>query len=141
MKQNGSEIFFASKRKKCFFRLFRNDAKRRNLKRNENGTKRKQNEKRSEKLLSFSLRSEMKQNRSEKMSLFSLRSEMEEKFFRFDAKKVFFSLVLASEAKGNEIKRKQSEKTFISFRIEAKRKDRKRNEKILEAKQSENTLY
>jgi hypothetical protein len=28
----------------------------------------------------------------------------------------------------NEINRKQSEKTFISFRIEAKRKDRKRNE-------------
>jgi hypothetical protein len=45
MKQNGSEIIFASVRKKCFFRLFRIDAKRRNLKRNENGTKRKQNEK------------------------------------------------------------------------------------------------
>jgi hypothetical protein len=32
-------------RKKCLFRLFRIDAKHRNLKRNENGTKRKQNEK------------------------------------------------------------------------------------------------
>jgi hypothetical protein len=45
----------------------------------------------------------------------------------------------------NEMKRKQSEKTFISFRFEAKRKDQKRNEKrnekILEAKQSENTRY
>jgi hypothetical protein len=43
MKRNGSEIFFASMRKKCFFRLFRIDAKHRNLKRNENGMKRKQN--------------------------------------------------------------------------------------------------
>jgi hypothetical protein len=45
MKRNGSEIFFASMRKKGFFRLFRIDAKRRNLKRNENGTKRKRNKK------------------------------------------------------------------------------------------------
>jgi hypothetical protein len=39
---------------------------------------------------------------------------------------------------------KQSEKTFISFRLEAKQKIRsemKRNKKILEAKQSENTVY
>ncbi len=35
---------------------------------------------------------------------------------------------------------KQSEKTFISFRLEAKRKNHKRNEKFLEAKQSENTV-
>jgi hypothetical protein len=36
---------------------------------------------------------------------------------------------------------KRSKKTFIWFRFEAKRKDRKRNEKFLEAKQSKNTLY
>jgi hypothetical protein len=47
-----------------FFRLFRIDAKHRNLKRNENETKQKPNEKEA-KLLSFSLRSEMKQNGSE----------------------------------------------------------------------------
>jgi hypothetical protein len=104
MKRNGSEIFFASMRKKCFFRLFRIDAKRRNLKRNENGTKkRKQNEKkqktaiiftskrneakRKQKLPSFSLRSEMKQKGSKKLPSFSLRSEMKTNFFRFDAKK------------------------------------------------------
>jgi hypothetical protein len=50
------------------------------------------------KLPSFSLRSKMKRNRSEKMPSFSLRSEMEAKIFSFDAKKVFFSLVFASEA-------------------------------------------
>jgi hypothetical protein len=42
----------------------------------------------SEKLPSFSLRSEMKRNGSEKLPSFSLRSEMEAKFFRFDAKKL-----------------------------------------------------
>ncbi len=93
-------------RKKCFFRLFRIDAKRRNLKRNENGTKRKQNEKEaknchnfcsevkwsemkrngSEKLSSFSLLSE-KRNGSKKLPSFSLQSKMEAKFFFFDAKK------------------------------------------------------
>ncbi len=105
MKRNGSEIFFRfDAKKKCFFRLFRIDAKRRNLKRNENGKKRKQSEKkqrtaiifaskrneakRKKKLPSFSLRSEMKQNGSEKLPLFSLRSEMEANFFRFDAKKM-----------------------------------------------------
>jgi hypothetical protein len=39
---------------------------------------------------------------------------------------------------------KQSEKTFIPFRLEAKQKIRsemKRNEKFLEAKQSKNTVY
>jgi hypothetical protein len=53
----------------------------------------------SEKLPSFLLQSEMKRNRSKKMPSFSLQSEMEAKFFRFDAKKDFFSLVFASEAK------------------------------------------
>jgi hypothetical protein len=53
MKRNGSEIFFASMRKKCFFRFFRIDEKRRNLKRNENGTKRKQNEKEAKKCYNF----------------------------------------------------------------------------------------
>jgi hypothetical protein len=55
---------------------------------------------------------------------------MEAKFFRFDAKKVFFRLFSHLKRNENEIRRKQSEKTFISFHIEAKRKDRKRNEKI-----------
>jgi hypothetical protein len=45
MKRNGSEIFSLRCEKKCFFRLFRIDAKHGNLKRNENGNKRKQNEK------------------------------------------------------------------------------------------------
>jgi hypothetical protein len=58
-------------RKKVFFRLFRIDAKYRNLKRKENETKRKRNEKEA-KLPSFSLRSEMKRIGSE---IFSLRCE------------------------------------------------------------------
>jgi hypothetical protein len=53
---------------------------------------------------------------------------MEAKFFRFDAKKVFFRLFSHLKRNENEIKQKQSEKTLISFLIEAKRKDRKRNE-------------
>ncbi len=54
----------------------------------------------SEKLPSFSLRSEMKRNGSEKLPSFLLQSEMEAKyFFRFDAKKL-------NEA---ETKRKRSE--------------------------------
>jgi hypothetical protein len=98
-------------------------------------------------LLSFSLQSEIKQNGSEKLPSFSLRSETEAKnaiifaskrngtkFFRFEAKKVFFRLFSHLKRNENEIKQKQSEKTFISFRIEAKRKDRKRNEKLLESK-------
>jgi hypothetical protein len=42
-------------------------------------------------------------------------------------KKCVFRLFSHLKQNENEIKRKQSEKTFISFRIEAKRKDRKRN--------------
>ncbi len=98
----------------------------------------------SEKLPSLSLLSEVKQNRSEKKPSFSFRSEMKEKIFRFDAKKVFFCLFSHQKRNENEIKQKQSEKTFISFCIEAKRKDRKRNEakrKVMKANQSENTLY
>jgi hypothetical protein len=53
---------------------------------------------------------------------------MEAKCFRFDAKKCYFRLFSHLKQNENEIKRKQSEKTFISFRFEAKRKDRKRNE-------------
>jgi hypothetical protein len=53
---------------------------------------------------------------------------MEAKFFRFDAKKVFFRLFSHLKRNENKIKRKQSEKTFISFRFEAKRKDGKQNE-------------
>jgi hypothetical protein len=40
-----------------------------------------------------------KAKRKRKTPSFSLRSEMEAIFFRFNAKKVFFSLVFASEAK------------------------------------------
>ncbi len=105
----GCAVIFASKRneakrkrnffrfdakKKCFFRMFRIDVKRRNLKRNENGTKRKQNKKmkKSKKLPSFSLQSEMKRKGSKKLPSFSLRSEMKQKgsenchHFRFEAK-------------------------------------------------------
>jgi hypothetical protein len=169
MKRNGSEIFSLRCKKKCFFRLFCIDAKRRNLKRNENGTKRKQNEKSkklpsfllrskmkrkgSKKLPSFSLRSEMKQNGSEKLPSFSLRSEMEANFFRFHTKKWneaktkrkrsenFNAKKGKSEILGQFVKNqrkiwslvfyffmsipsmvKRSEKTFILFRFEAKRK-------------------
>jgi hypothetical protein len=75
-------------RKKVFFRLFRIDAKRRNLKRNENETKRKKDAKK-RKLPSFLLRSDMKLNRREKS--------------------VFFSPVFAPEAKRklNEAKTKR----------------------------------
>jgi hypothetical protein len=69
---------------------------------------------------------------------------MEAKFFRFDAKKVFFRLFSHLKRNENESKRKQSEKTFISFRFEQNEKigsEMKQNEQILEAKQSENTLY
>jgi ribosomal protein L24E len=54
MKQNGSEIFFAS-RKKCFS-MFRIDAKCRNLKQNENEMKRKQNEKEVKTALIFAMK-------------------------------------------------------------------------------------
>ncbi len=53
---------------------------------------------------------------------------MKAKFFRSDAKKVFFRLFSHLKQNENEIKREQSEKTFISFHFEAKQKDRKRNE-------------
>jgi hypothetical protein len=64
--------------KKCFFCLFRIDTNRRNLKRNKNKTKRKQNEKEAKTALIFfaSKRSEEKRKRN---------------FFRFDVKKVFFA--------------------------------------------------
>jgi hypothetical protein len=88
-------------RKKYFIRLFRIDAKRRNLKRNDNETKRKQDKKK-QKLPPFSLRSEMKRNRSEIV-------------FASMRKKCFF----ASEAKENEMKQKLNEK-------EAKTSKRKR---------------
>ncbi len=63
----------------------------------------------SEKLPSFSLRSEMKRNGSEKLPSFSLRSEMKRngsEFFRFDAKKVFSHL----KRNENEMKQKQNKK-------------------------------
>jgi hypothetical protein len=59
------------------------------------------------KLPSFSLRSEMKQNGSEKLPSFTFQSEMEANFFRFHAK--------------NEMKRKRNKK-------EAKTSKRKRIE-------------
>ncbi len=78
MKRNGSEIFF------FFFRLFRIDAKPRNLKRKKNGMKRKQNEKEAKTAIIFPLKlNEAKRKRN---------------IFLFDAKKCF-SLVFTSEAK------------------------------------------
>jgi hypothetical protein len=79
-------------RKTVIFCLFRIDATRRNLKRNENETKRKHNEKET-KLPSYSLRSEMKRNGSEI-------------FFRFDVKKMY----------ENEMKRKNKKEAKTSKR-------------------------
>ncbi len=63
--------------KKCFFRLFRIDAKHINQKRNENETKRKRNEKEAKNAVIFaSKRNEAKRKRN---------------LFRFDAKKWFFA--------------------------------------------------
>jgi hypothetical protein len=63
--------------KKGFFRLFRINAKRRNLKRNENETKQKQNEKEAKTAIIFaSKRNEAKRKRN---------------FFLLRLKKVFFS--------------------------------------------------
>jgi hypothetical protein len=64
--------------KKAFFRLFRIDTKRRNLKRNENRTKQKQNEKEAKNCHRF---------------FASKRNEAKWKlyFFRFDVKKVCFA--------------------------------------------------
>jgi hypothetical protein len=70
-------------RKKCFFRLFRFDAKGRKLKRNENETKRKRNEKEAKTAVIFASKLE--------------EAKLKRNFFRFDAKKVF----------ENEIKRKK----------------------------------
>jgi hypothetical protein len=76
-----------------FFRLFRIDVKRRNLKRNENESKRKQHKKEAETAIIFApKRNEVKQKK---------------KFFCFDAKKVFFLHLKRNE---NEMKRKQNEK-------------------------------
>jgi hypothetical protein len=45
LSETEAKLFSLQCEKKFFFRLFRIDAKHENLKRNENGTKRKQNEK------------------------------------------------------------------------------------------------
>jgi hypothetical protein len=58
--------------KKVFFCLFRIDVKRRNLKRNENGTKRKPNEKEAKNCHHFRFETKMKRNGSEKLPSFSL---------------------------------------------------------------------
>jgi hypothetical protein len=99
MKRNGSKIFFATMQKKCFFCLFRIDAKHSNLKRNENGMKQKQNEKKARTAISF--------HRTVPLNttvlpvgcaiIFALKlneAKRKRNFFRFDAKKVLFSLVL-----------------------------------------------
>jgi hypothetical protein len=56
MKRNGSEIFFASMRKKFFLCVFRIEVKRRNLKRNKNETKQKQDEKEAKTAIIFALK-------------------------------------------------------------------------------------
>jgi hypothetical protein len=109
--------------KKGFFCLFRIDAKHRNLKWNENRTKRKQNEKKQKTAIIFASKrneakrkqktailfasKQKKQNGSEKLPSFSLRSEMEANFFRFKAKKL-------NEAKQNEKEAKTSKRKLQS---------------------------
>jgi hypothetical protein len=90
--------FFTSMGRKAFFPLFRISTKHRNLKRNENRTKQKQNKK--EAKICHRFRFEAKW------------SETEMKLFCFDAKRCFL-LVFASEAKSKwneaKTKRKRSE--------------------------------
>jgi hypothetical protein len=83
MKRNGSKFFFALMRKKCFFSLFRIDAKCRNLKRNENEMKGK-NEKEVKTAIMFA----SKQNEAKWKQNFLLQCE-----------KCVLSFFLASEAK------------------------------------------
>jgi hypothetical protein len=92
--------------KKVLFRLFCIDAKHRNLKRNKNGTKQKQNEKETKNCHYFCFGAKW----SEKLPSFSLWSEMEAKnchhfCFKPKWKQNFFALM-----RKNEIKRKQNEK-------------------------------
>jgi hypothetical protein len=99
---------------------------------------------RSEKMPSFLLRREMKRNRSEKMPSFLLRREMEAKFICFNAKKGFFRLFSHLKRNKNEIRENKAKKHLFRFGLKRNEKigsETKRNEKILEAKHSENTLY
>jgi hypothetical protein len=90
--------------------------------------------------ITFALkRNEAKQKRKNAIIFTSKRNGS--KIFLLRCEKSVFSLFSHLKRNENEIKRKQSEKMFILFRIEAKWKDRKRNEKIMEVKQSKNTLY
>ncbi len=85
--------------------------------------------KRSEKLPSFSLRSEMKWNGSKQLPSFSLQSEMKKNrskiFFRFHAKKVVF-FCLFSHLKQNENEKKRNQ-------MKMKRKQWKSNQKEAKA--------
>ncbi len=139
--------FFASMRKKCFFACVAsmrnieiwNETK---MERSENKTKKK----RKTAIIFASKRNEAKRKRKtaiifalkwnkaiwkQKTAIIfaSKRNEAKRKrnFFRFDAKKVSFCLLSHLKRNENEMKQKQNEKEA--------------NEKILEAKQSENTLY
>jgi hypothetical protein len=76
--------------------LFRIDAKRRNLKRNENETKQKGNEKEAKTAVLFA----SKQNEAKR----------KQNFVHFDAKKGFFLLFSHLKQNKNEMKRKQNEK-------------------------------
>jgi hypothetical protein len=87
-------------RKKCFFRLFRIDAKRRNLKQNNNGTKRKQNKKKQKTAIIFASKQNAAKRKRKTAIIFALkRNEAKNchhfaskrngsEFFRFDAKKL-----------------------------------------------------
>ncbi len=90
--------------KKFFFRLFRIDAKRRNLKRNKNGTKRKQNEKEAKNCHHFCFEAKWSQTeaknchhfrfeakRKRKTAIISLRSEIETKFISLWREKMKWS--------------------------------------------------
>jgi hypothetical protein len=74
----------------------------------------------SEKLPSFSLRSELKRTKSEKLPPLSLRSETEAEFFRFDGKKCFFAF--EAKRKCNEAKTKRKRSETKNFGSQTKRK-------------------
>jgi hypothetical protein len=82
-KRSETEAKFFSLRceKKGFFRLFRIDAKRRNLKRNENGTKRKQNEKKAKNCHNFRFSANEAKRKQKTAIIFASKQNGSEIFF------------------------------------------------------------
>ncbi len=155
MKRKGSKIFFASMRKKCFFQLFCINAKRRNLKRNENKTKNKN---------CHHFRFEEKWSETEekifwlpcKKSVFHIWSEMKMKWSEI---KTEMKRKLQSEILGRSIKKqrkilrwsfnlsslylvkwKEAKKRLFCFFALKRNKAKKFISFCFEAKQSENAL-